>query len=339
MADSDRSEHLLKDEGSDLGSNLQHQQAAESGEKPLPAHEKTDEEKTESMEPSKKPSGPLVETPPPPSPPCPSSTGKTSIEKFLACNPKLDLIKEQRDVAIGWLKFVNAAIFGFLLFSPALGVIPQMEAKWIVGVLWTMICLILWSYLEYQARSQLWFICLCRGVIIDFHKTDTALKWICQKPMFFSYSFIGIFVVVTYIGLDPHFKFDDVENFQTAGLQAVALLFVIFMSKSIVDLEGSNWLLTPNLMCYYFQDPEMLEAKGFKLVHVSNLKKLVGGISLGELGSIATAGLLPGAAEKKPFSWNDVHALSSVPDASMSFSLVDGYRIARQLHDVKDLDT
>ena len=32
------------------------------------------------------------------------------------------------------------------------------------------------SKIEYSFRSELWFICLCRGVIIDFPKTDSARR-------------------------------------------------------------------------------------------------------------------------------------------------------------------
>lgn len=287
----------------------------------------------------------------------PSKTGPgtkaSSIEKFLKYNTQLDEIKARRDGVIGWMKFVNVAVFGFLLFSPALTLIPKMKLKWVVAVLWTIIGLILWTYLEYQARSEIWFICLCRGIIVDFHKTDSAVRWVCQKPMFFAYVFIIIFVVVTYVGLDPHLEivahFESHETDLASAIMAgVGLLFVIFMSKSVVDLEGSNWLLTPNLMIAYFKDPELLAAKGFKVVHLSQLKKLVGGISMGEIGSLAnsvtgelTFGLVDGSsasASEDQFSWNNVHALSHVADESIWFNLVDGFRISHALRAYKDLD-
>ena len=32
------------------------------------------------------------------------------------------------------------------------------------------------SKIEYSFRSELWFICLCRGVIVDMPKTDSARR-------------------------------------------------------------------------------------------------------------------------------------------------------------------
>lgn len=62
----------------------------------------------------------------------------TSIAQFLAANPRLATIKAKR-VSNGVIKWLLILIFGYLIFSPVLAIIPQMEEPAVVAVLWVII--------------------------------------------------------------------------------------------------------------------------------------------------------------------------------------------------------
>jgi hypothetical protein len=251
-----------------------------------------------------------------------SPAQKSSLKLFLEKNPNLKLVKEARDARSGIWKLLDAGIFGFLLFSPALPIIPTMEQPAVVGVLWVLIIAIMWCKIEYCHRAEVWYMCLYRGIIVDFPKTNKFKGWLCQPPMFLAYTFLAIFCVVTYIGLDPNFEFDSSEKAFQAILAVVGLLFVLLLTKAFVNAEGAPALLTLNMVIDVFQDPELLNAKGFKVVHFSCLQRYV---------------KEKGAAKDTSFSWDDLHGLSSSADKDTHISLIGGTRMWLFLSPFKDV--
>eukprot|EP00928_Gymnodinium_smaydae_P067373 TRINITY_DN50333_c0_g1_i1.p1 TRINITY_DN50333_c0_g1~~TRINITY_DN50333_c0_g1_i1.p1 ORF type:complete len:391 (+),score=47.57 TRINITY_DN50333_c0_g1_i1:134-1174(+) len=212
--------------------------------------------------------------------------------------------------------------FGYLLFSPAFPIIPQMKEPAIVATLWLCIGLIMWSKIEYNNRAEVWYICLCRGIILDFDKTDSFKGWFCQKPILFAIMFLILFGLVTYIGLD-RFAFNDLNNVQVAGFAVAGTLFVLTLTKGFVDIEGANTLLSLNMFVYLFEDPHMLQEKGFKVVHVSRLRTYLSDVN--RKSDVNTL-----------FSWNAVHALNHVPDHIESPSLLTGTKLLFSLRRYKD---
>ena len=101
-----------------------------------------------------------------------STVDHRCIANFLRLNPKLDKLKEQRDKVMGWRRWLKLAIFAFLLFFPML---PQLtnirENAWVVAIIWLILLVLLVQFYEYWCRAELWWICICRGIILDFRKT------------------------------------------------------------------------------------------------------------------------------------------------------------------------
>eukprot|EP01010_Urceolus_cornutus_P000398 NODE_1053_length_1141_cov_293.573260_g801_i0.p1 GENE.NODE_1053_length_1141_cov_293.573260_g801_i0~~NODE_1053_length_1141_cov_293.573260_g801_i0.p1 ORF type:complete len:265 (+),score=45.54 NODE_1053_length_1141_cov_293.573260_g801_i0:135-929(+) len=220
----------------------------------------------------------------------PEIPSELTIQYFLSRNPNLELMKEKRNSFQGFMKYIKAAIFGFLLFSPVLTIIPDLAGgrAWVIPVLWILIALIMVCYLEYWARAECWYSCICRGIIVDFRKTDSLKLWACNPVMFIAYAFIIIAGVLTAIGKDD----TTINRIVTGLLFVVGLLFVIFMTKGVIDLEGASRLQTLNLLLHYFVDPDLLKDKGFKTVHETQLAAWVK------------------ANKNNPFSWNYIFALS-----------------------------
>jgi hypothetical protein len=291
--------------------------------------------------------------------------GKSRIKTFLELNPNLERIKAERDAKGGILKWVDVAIFGFLLFSPALPLIPDMESPSVVVSLWLLILLIMWCKIDYGNFGEVWYILLCRGIILDFPKTDSLRGWICQTPTYFALAFMFLFGGVTYLGLDPHLDFDSWNNAETSVLSVVGLSFVLLLTKDYVDIEGANQLLSLNLVSTYFQDPEFLKQKGFTVVHVTQLQnfvlehqRLVPNISLADIRANArrlsklhkrlTGSANENEEEKAPrierktslfeFSWDQVHALSHEEDPGVKLSLIGGTRLLKFFKPLRDLD-
>lgn len=242
---------------------------------------------------------------------------------FLEKNPNRDLLKQFRDSKGGIFKVIDAAIFGFLLFSPALPIIPTMKQPAVVLILWVIIVLIMWCKLEYAHRAEVWFICLCRGIILDFPKTYSLKGWLCQKPIFLAMIFLLLFGAVTYVGLDPNFYFEKPEYVWQAALAISGLAFVLMLTKGFVDLEGAPQLLTLNLFINGLADPDLLRDKGFAVVHFTRLQSFVAQHNRGDAS----------------FSWNHVHTLSSTEDDKESFSLIAGIRMFLFLHPFRDSDS
>ena len=277
-----------------------------------------------------------------------AATPATSIAQFLRCNPRLGTMKGKRDDN-GLTKWLAIAIFAYLIFSPVLIIIPKMKEPAVVIVLWVIIGLLMLSKIEYSFRSELWFICLCRGVIVDFPKTDSARRWLCSPPVILSLVFLLVYSIVIYISLDPDFEFEEAEvaSGETSqghpllvmGLGLMGLLFILLLAKATVDVEGATGTLSLNLMLTYFDDPTLLAHRGFTVVHFSrlveyvhtrneatkevvrNLAEASTGIDLdgdGHVGKPPAQGKIVtwldgGKYKETNFSWDEVHALGREP--------------------------
>jgi len=248
---------------------------------------------------------------------------ETSLKLFLGKNPNIKLVKAGRDAHSGIWKLIDAAIFGFLLFSPALPIIPEMEMPAIVATLWILISLIMWCKIEYCNRAELWYACLYRGIILDFPKTNKLKGWLCAPPMMFAYSFLLIFGAVLYVGLDPDFEFDSHENALQAILSVVGVIFILLLTKSFVNLEGAPALLTLNMVIAVFENPEFLKAQGFKVVQFADLQHFME---------------RKRASKDKTFHWDELHALGgSDASASKAISLIGGTRVLMSLRKFFDV--
>jgi len=235
---------------------------------------------------------------------------ETSVAIFEEKNPKREGLIEARDGRAGFMMYVDALIFGFLLFSPCLALLPKMENKVIVLVLWVIILLIMWSKIEYNHRCACWYICLNRGIILDFPKTHTPKGWLLQLPTLFALTFVLSVGIVIYIGLDPDFEFDSTENALSAVFAILGVLFVFTMTKAFVDLEGAP-TLSVNMLAFFCEDPEILKEKGYKLVKMSDLQDW----------------MLSKKKEKGEFSWDEIHGLSDQGGKPKGCSLVAGFTL------------
>jgi len=263
----------------------------------------------------------------------------TSIAQFIRCNSHLETMEAKRDVN-GWVKWLLIAVFAYLIFAPILAVIPTMKEPAVVGVLWAIIVLLCVSKIEYSHRSELWFICICRGVIVDMPKTDRAPKWLCSPPVLLALVFFLVYFIVVYVGVDPQFKFEDMDTVDSGlavgVLALLGILFVFLLAKATVDVEGATGTLSLNLVLTYFGDHTLLAHRGFTVVHFSQIVAFVharkqstkeaiknkaewaSGKDLDGDGHIgkppATKGKLVswldgGKFREARFSWDEVHAL------------------------------
>lgn len=252
----------------------------------------------------------------------------TSLSLFLEKNPWLVTIKEMRDGKGGIFKWIDCAIFGWLLFSPALVMIPTMKEPAIIAVLWIIIGLLMFFKIDYAHQGEAWFICLCRGIVLDLPKTDSPKKWLLSRPVVFAIIFLLIYLVVSYIGLDPDLEFSDHEMVLTAVLAVVGLSFVLLLTKSVVCVEGDTGTLSLNMVLFIFADPAFLSDKGFRKVHISQLDAYIRERS-------DTFGR---CADPAKFSWDDIHKLpgEALPTPFCTADLMAGIRLVRFLKPLKD---
>ena len=254
----------------------------------------------------------------------------TSVEQFCALNPDLRKIDAERDGRSGVMLAVDICVFVFLLLGPIVSMIPKMRGPWVVAIEMTLVISIACWCVEFGARRVVWFTCCARGVILTFDKTHTIRAWASQKPMFLAYAFLFVHAFVNYLGLDPKFNRGDLADVLTAVLSILAVLFVLLMTKNLIDIEGANSLLTVNMFLYFFDD-DILRARGF---HVVSFRRLAHYILIERSKRRA-----PKEAE---FSWNEIHTLTDdEDDASVQreTSFADGVRIALFLRKYKNLKT
>eukprot|EP00667_Euglena_gracilis_P012156 EG_transcript_12455 len=241
-----------------------------------------------------------------------------SVQNFLRLNPNLSILKSERDKALGWRRYLAAGLFAFALFSPVLGMVTNLKTNaWVIAVLWVIIAAITVFWIEYRCRAEVWYICLCRGIIVDFKKTHELKDWVLHRVMFLSYAFIVICGVV--VGLASS-SLSLWQRVLTGVLFAVGLAFVVLLARSFIDLEGAPRTLSVNLLLFHFRNPRLLRCRGFQLVHYTQLCQY-----------------LSEKADVSAFRWDDVFQLAEQP-AAFAHSPFWGWRANRLLRRVKDQD-
>lgn len=247
-----------------------------------------------------------------------------NVQNFLEKNGPQKLLMKQRDGTISWTKWIFAAIFAYLLVSPLFNMFQNAAGTaWVLVLLLVPIAGIIWCFIEYWARMECWFICLCRGIILDLEKTHEAGKWLCTIPMYFVYFFM-IFVAILW-ALSYHPDNDNEwKRYVGAALFLIGILFIIPLTKAFVDLEGAPRTLSLNMFMFLLNDPKVLSGRGYKLVHYSQLAKYVEKLRNDKSAT---------------FSWNAVYKLSheADPKGITKWNVIWGSSFAAILRKNKDL--
>jgi hypothetical protein len=246
-----------------------------------------------------------------------------TIENFLKKNGEMKLLKEQRDATIGVFKFLFLIIFCYFLISPIFQLfVSAADRAWVLVLMIIPIAAICWCFYEYWSRGECWYICICRGIILDLEKTNKPVMWLCTFPMIFVYFFLILVAVLYAISYKPASEEAFWKRYVAAALYLIGILFIISLTKTIVDVEGSNRLLSVNMFVHLLGDVDVLKSRGYKVVHFSQIGKYI--------------------AEKKPetpFSWNDIFKLSHIPDpnGASKWNLNWGFKMAKLLRVNKEL--
>lgn len=110
----------------------------------------------------------------------------------------------------------------------------------------------------------------------------------------------------------------------------LGILFILLLAKGTVDVEGATATLSLNLALTYFNDRNMLAARGFTTVHLTQIFAFVNS----RHADMSTRG-----ADNRKFSWDEVHALSHEPVKMMrADNFVGGIKAVLFLKPKKDLD-
>ena len=249
-----------------------------------------------------------------------------TIARFLAANVTLGAIERERDEAIGWRLWKNVGVFCFLLLSPLAPLLPRFSSAGLMFLAVELVAvgLIAWFAVEYGHRRAVWFQCACRGVIVDFAKTHEWRMWARATPMYCAYAFLFVHALVTYLGLDPSLDHWRLVDVLTSVLSIISILFVLLMTKNLVDLEGANAITTINMFIFLFDDKDIFAAQGFSIVRFDDLAQYI----------------LCDRKSGDVFSWDELHALKDLTTASRRREvcrLADGVRIAIFLNYYKDV--
>jgi hypothetical protein len=258
---------------------------------------------------------------PPPPPPDYPDIPETSQAMFFEKNPYMELIARKRDDKGGIFKWIDIAIFGYLLFIPAVAAINEMKEGWVVVFLFIIVGLLMLFKFDYAHLAESWFICISNGIILDLEKTHKAPLWLKTRAVMLALLFILIFFCVIYIGYDPNFKFgidcdasnttltadqqdecDFVKNIVNAVLGTLVVIIAITLTKAVVCVEGDTGTLSMNMVVFMFGDPTFLSQKGFRVVHMSQLLKYI--------NENNRRGRCP---DPDTFSWDEIHKLPREP--------------------------
>eukprot|EP00667_Euglena_gracilis_P017388 EG_transcript_18303 len=257
--------------------------------------------------------------------PAPAPSEPCSLQKFLALNSDLEDIKKKRNSFIGWMRYVLAGVFTWLLLSPMLAFTPTVgDQGWVLALIWVVFSLILIYYIEFWHRAELWYVCICRGLILDFKDTHELKQWALHVVMLTAFVFIITCGVI--VGISKGGELWD--QVVTGVLTAIGLVFVFKVCKSIITLEDANHLLTINMLITYMEDPHLLEAQGFKVIHQTQL--------------IRWYEEQKGRRGETGFGWNQLFALGHevvpAPKFSSKLRYIWGFCISNYLKKFKDLD-
>lgn len=223
------------------------------------------------------------------------------------------------------MRYILAAIFTFLLISPILAFIPTIgDQGWVLALIWIVFALIMVYYVEFWHRAELWHVCICRGLILDYKDTHELKQWVLHPVMLTAFAFIltcGVIVGISKEG-------EVWEKIVTGVLTAIGLAFVFSVCKSIIGLEEGNRILTLNMLITYLDDPHLLEAQGFKVIHQTQL--------------IRWYTQRPKVKGESGFSWNQLYELDyqkvEEPKRSSFKRYFWGTLISNHIKRYKDLD-
>lgn len=248
-----------------------------------------------------------------------------NLQNFLAKNGPQTMLLKQRDGTISWTKWIFAAIFVYLLVSPLFTMFQNAAGTaWVLVLLLLPIFGIIWSFIEYWARMESWFICICRGIILNTEKTHTAPNWLCTVPMYFVYSFMILVAILWAISYKP--EGDDAfwKRYVGAALFLIGILFILPLTKAFVDLEGAPRTLSLNMFIFLLNDPKVLSGRGYKVIHYSQLANYFEKLR---------------KDQNAKFSWNEVYKLSNETDSKgiSKWNIVWGCKYAPILRKNKDL--
>jgi hypothetical protein len=250
-----------------------------------------------------------------------------TVENFLAKNGEQKKLIEARDNIISWKKWIQLLIFVYLLISPIFPMlIDAGDTAWVLVFYLVPLILIIWSFIEYWSRAEIWYCCLCRGIILDMEKTHELGKWACTLPLYFVYFFFTCVTVIWAITYEPKADKDGVikqeKRYIGAALFLIGILFILSLTKAFVDIEGSPRLLSVNMFIFYLGDVKVLSSRGYKVVHYSQLDKYFNKKD-----------------PSKVFSWNDLYQLSHEPasDGVTKWNLTWGCSLANLLRENKDV--
>lgn len=251
-----------------------------------------------------------------------------SVENFLAKNGEQKRLIMARDNVISWKKWIHLVIFVYLLISPIFQMlISASGTAWVLCFYVIPLALIIWSFIEYWARSEIWYCCLCRGIILNMEKTNEFGKWACTLPLYFVYFFFTVVAVIWALTYKPEKDEKTGESksemrYVGAALFLIGILFILVMTKAFVDIEGAPRLLSVNMFIFLLDDAKVLSSRGYKVVHYSQLDKYFNSRD-----------------SNAKFSWNDLYKLSHKPaaDGITKWNLTWGFSLASLLRDNKDV--
>jgi hypothetical protein len=282
-----------------------------------------------------------------------------NVKDFLKRSGDQKLLLEKRDGVMGFLKYVFCLLFIYFLVSPLLPLFINVgKTAWVLVLLLVPIALIIWSYIEYWSRGEVWYQCICKGIVVDMEKTHSAGKWICTLPMIFVIFFM-LFVAVlwaisyeevkkenvtcpsnytnstnttefnntsnstdtTSTGSEESSSNKEYKRYVGAVLYLLGIMFVFNLTKAVVDVEGAPHLLTLNMFIYLLGDKTILNDRGYKVVHYSQLGRY-----------------MLNRDSNKEFSWDELYSLGDGedPQGISKWNLYWGWKTTRLLSQHKD---
>jgi len=276
-----------------------------------------------------------------------------TVQNYVKLNGEMTELYKKRGDVLGFFKYIELLIFLYLLISPLFPIFVDLNDRgWVLALVILPLILLIWSFIEYYKRQECWFICICRGIILDLEKTFKPVQIFCTLPLLFVYLFMLIMAVLYATSYQPQTDAcgkivetnstdtnstttattttddeDDNEwkRYSKAVLFLLGIVFIVSLTKAFVDLEAAPKTLSMNLFIFLHGDKSILEDRGYKVVHFSQLKKFMD------------------EHEKTPdnkFSWNDIFKLSAEPDPEgiSKYNLSWGISMAGTLAKYKDLN-
>ena len=91
--------------------------------------------------------------------------------------------------------------------------------------------------------------------------------------MFFVYFFMITVAVLYAIAYEPELDENGNEKewkrYVAAVLFLLGIIFILMLTKSVVDVEGASRTLSLNMFVHLLDDKKILKDRGYKVVHYS----------------------------------------------------------------------